>query len=292
MASATQKEQDKKKFEPPERIKPKTLVVAALTAVTMAVLSTRLTSVMNSITLVALASLLTAFISETYRVLLEYFHKSVRSNVDKLINRGQIEMDTSTGEFHIVDAEITKPEEPKEERGYTYTPIILPLGKRIVRLIRRALNSRYGTALWFALIGATTIMATLAFGGDNGGETYEFKPSIVQTKNISKGKQDEIKKAASTDAQKKAETAQLNAEKHADDLNTATKTELIALIEALQTELDGYETTNGEQAEQIASLVEQIETLTTTIETLTADVTTLQENNSETPTQQNNASTE
>jgi len=243
-------DQSQKKFAPPERIRPKTLVATSLTAATVALISTRLTNTVSSITLVAIASMLTAFISEAYRMLLESFHKAVRKQVDRLVTKSHLEVNDSTGELHIVE-ELDALEGASGDAAN-------PADSGINGRFKHLLNSRYGMAAWFAVIGLATVAAVFFIGSATADKDFTIQQEVVQTRDISQKTQAEIEKNAQENAESQASTAQQNAEANSKQLVQLTKSQLIQLITALEGETSDLSQRNEAQDTKIKNLQQQI----------------------------------
>lgn len=122
----------------------------ALTAVSMALISTQLTSVLNSLTLVALVSICSAIVSEFYRVILSVTSLGAKKVIAPIVLTNP---DGTTTEIPVVVPEkVELPIELKSE---------IPQKRGIVSAIKRYFNRNpiMRMALLFTVISAITITA-------------------------------------------------------------------------------------------------------------------------------------
>jgi hypothetical protein len=122
----------------------------ALTAVSMALISTRLTSIVNSLVLVAIVSALSAIVAEFYRIILTFTSHGARKVI---LTKLQVNPDGSTTETPIITPEQIQ----KDSVETSSTPVTRKQGS-----IRRYLkiNPLMQTVLIFAVISAATIAAS------------------------------------------------------------------------------------------------------------------------------------
>ena len=259
----------------PEKIHPKTLLITGLTAATVAGISLKLTGTVSSITLVALASLLTAFISEIYRVSLEVFQKTVRRQVERILDRQAVALD-STGELHLVEEPVEPAPEPEAQlSARPLTPF--SLRRRAVRV----LSSRWAVPVLFAAVAFATVAGSYAVGSVTGADDVTMSREVVQVRDISQERVNELRAAAKADAAKAAEQEANEAVEEAtgesSELISLTKEELVTLISDLETELATTRTTASDQATELESLQERIDTLEATLTSLTERLEALEE---------------
>jgi hypothetical protein len=162
------------------------IAATALTAVSMALISTKLTSLVNSLTLVALVSIGSAIVSEFYRVILSVTSIGAKKVIAPII---QINPDGTTTEIPIVT--IVSPQAAEE-----------PKKKGFIAATRRYLkrNPFIKIAILFALVSGLTIAASYSISTANGVPVNNY--TTVHEKSIeqlsTKDKQQIIDAAVST----------------------------------------------------------------------------------------------
>src|SRR5690606_2301096 len=110
---------------------------------------------------------------------------------------------------------------------------------------------------------------------------YNVTRSVVVKKDVSGKTIRHIVEEAVREAKEESASAQENAETNSEQLIHLTKTELIALIESLEGEIEDLKTANTGSQTTIDGLEAQIATLTTLLEELTEEVEKLKTSQTE-----------
>lgn len=226
--------------KPSERVHPKTLMVATLTAVTLAVVSTRLTSLLNSLALVAVASLLTAFVSEFYRIIIEAIQRIIARQLELANARWQFLVNEDTEEIPPITDEVIEEIEHQEE-----------IHKR------KQMAARVAFPVIFTLVAFATVGASFFIGKLTSDETPQIT-KLTQVETIPKAKEREIIKESSRLASKRAlENIDLKKQEAIEDANAythSTRDELLEAIADLERKLEAAEATKGDQKDEIREL--------------------------------------
>lgn len=184
---STPTKENKESSKIPEKIHPKTLLTAILTALTVALVSLSLTNTVSSLVLVGIASVVTAFTSEFYRFLIDKFHELVETRVLKLLGENQVTItDSNTGELVCLTPEKIKeietssqsdPEEKGDDR----------------RLVHRLLTSRWTNLVVFAIIGFGTVALSYTVGLIKNEPDYKITNEVVRINDVADSKAVTIK---------------------------------------------------------------------------------------------------
>lgn len=236
-----------------EKVYPKTLIITALTAATVALVSSRLNGLVDSLVLVALASILTAFISEFYRLTLETSHRAIAKAVAKSLDNRLSEL---TGEIPVIDASVEEElvqealhpqEDSKQQRPVVWL------------FFHRIFVSRWAVPLVFTLVALATVSTSYVLGQLNSSTSYNVVKEITNTKDISDRKANAIEKSAVAAAQEEASAAS----SEANALVDSTRQEMLTRIGELQTQLEQAQADDAADAETIELLSKQIVQLQT-----------------------------
>lgn len=244
----------------------------ALTAVSMALISSRLTGFINSMILVALVSIGTAVLSEFYRIMLSLTSLGAKKVVAPVL-RINADGTTTTAEIEIVQKI-----DPTEENEQTKRSLI----EKAQHYLNR--NPIMKIALLFTVVSGLTIGTSYFVSTAN--ERTDVNYTTVHTTNkqeLSANEKQEIINSAVTEAESKAKPVIVETATEPIDL-TRRITELEKQNKALTDQLKALETAqNNTPVEQntdneindeiIKTLQEQIKTLNSTITDLNDKVT-------------------
>lgn len=223
-----------------DKVKPKILISSALTAVTLAFVSSRLTTVVNSVILVAVVSILAALFNEFYRIFFEGIH--------------QIFLQTEDGER---DEDTTESDKSTAEKDTA------PSADALRGVARRLLGSRWAPNLIFAFMAILTLFGTSLVNQQRPDE-YKIEQNIIKKEAISKEKESELISEAEAKAKTEGERAEYSANQNTEVEVTQLKKE----ISLLETELKARDEDNAKLTERVNKLEEQLLLLSGEIEAL------------------------
>lgn len=236
-----------------EKVYPKTLFITALTAITLAVISAKLTGLVNSLVLVALASVGTAVVSEFYRLALEGSRKAIAIAVSRTVERrlGELTGDVPPVTAEVIEAEVNRVE---AERAVEARPVVW-------LFFHRLFVSRWAVPIVFTLVALGTVLGSYFVGKVTAKPEFNVVREITETRDISDSRANAIEQEAKETAVQEAEAAGEEAEDEAASMVSATRADLIARIEALELQLEQAEAAQTADEELVRDLTETIRLL-------------------------------
>lgn len=262
------------------------VIATALTAVTMAVLSSQLTGYVNSLVLVGLVSIGTAVFSEAYRIILSLTTMKAQEVL-------KVNPDGTTETISVVTQE--ELEEYKKQNPTTQIQVIEPEKKGILALISQAFrkNPFFRMIILFAGISLVTIAATFFISNSIEQKNITYT-TVEKVEEISDEKRQEIidqvvsKSVNSEDIAKYTEEA---IKKSIDELllkDQQIQTNLTSESNKAFTDIENLKTQIETMQNQSMSDTEEIKVLNNKITQLEAMIKTLQEQQSQNKTEATN----
>lgn len=240
----------KTKKKIPQKLQPKTLIAASLTAITLALISSKLTGLVNSLVLVATASLLAALVSEFYHSFLTYTEKLVIKAVIKK-SKEDDDLDLSEAEKSLSEDDTDVEAEDSEDQ----TPW----------RISSVLSSRWGTTVVFVATALATLVGSYALG-INKEPDQNIIQHITQTRDVSPAVEKSLEDKISESSSDTLFVMRQEMELMQDQLD-AIKEELS--LHENETDSESREDLNA--AEQIRALEQEMKRLSELIEELKAE---------------------
>lgn len=211
------------KSPPHAKTHPKTLIIASLTAVTLALISSKLTTMVNSLTLVVFITMGTAVVSELYRVLVEVFHAKTVNSVNMVLTKRGI-----------------KPLAVGEVEEDDYTP---PL-------------TRWAPVTAFAIVAILTVFGAYSVGLSNEKPDVFNKTQIIKPiHDISQKQINELKQDNFNQVNSKLSAAQSDTEA---DLNL-TREQLLNKIKTLEEQLHRSDAENTSLRRNLVYLSDKVD---------------------------------
>lgn len=220
-----------------ERVYPKTIMVAALTAITLAFISAKLAGVVNSLVLVAMASVLTAIIGEAYRLVIETTQTTLARAVARSLDE---QAEALTGEIPAVSLEeVLAHGQERNEAGSQPPATHEDVSNRSLPwlFLHRLFVSRWAVPFVFGVVALATVGGSYLMGQVNGAPSYNVVKEVTNTRDISSSKVDRLEKSAEEAAQEAAEAEADTAEANAEATTAETREELLTRIEQLEASL-------------------------------------------------------
>lgn len=250
-----------------EKVYPKTLIITALTAATVAIISSRLIGLLDSFLVVGVASILTAFVSEFYRVTLETTHRAIARAVARSLDNRLGEL---TGEVPVIDASIE--EELVEEALGSHEVDPDPRKPVLWLFFHRIFVSRWAVPLVFTLVALATVSGSYVVGKINSAPSYNVVNEVTNTRDISDRKVNALEESAIAVAEEEADEAS----DEASALVNATRLELLDRITSLEAQLAAAQANGAKDDKTIAALAEQTLELQTQLTELLKQLEQLQ----------------
>jgi hypothetical protein len=235
------------------------IATVALTAVSMAIVSSKLTSVVNSLVLAVLVSVGTAVFGEIYRIILSITAAGTKKMVAPIVEKLD-EVTPQTEEIKVLKEQVA--ELDKEESPYKG----LTLRKAIVRYFER--NKYMRTALLFTFIAIITVSIsyTISNSTDKQELVSNYNTTVQQT-SISDDEKNKLIQDAVNQANQNSQSEESADSEKTSEISQALKT-LQDSNKDLQSKLDQLQTDKESDEQKITDLEAKLSELEKTVKTL------------------------
>lgn len=236
------------------------IAATALTAVSMALISTRLTTVVNSLVLVAVVSALSAIVSEFYRVILSFTSLGARKVI---LTRLQTNPDGTTTEIPIITPDLVSANSENIEESSRE----LERPRSLKDYFRQ--NPMMKTVVIFTVISAATIAASYFISNSSGKAPINNYTTVQQpVESITDTEKQKIIDAAVGTSLSGSSTQKEDLQSQIDALEKANS-DLTKSLESLKKEKASTDSSLAKLEEKLAAIDERLNKSVTILPTPT-----------------------